>query len=66
MKQCSAMPDPDKEIPMIQTIILTMEDGRVLTFIGPAGIKDGEIMKTIRATEPKPLPEGCYWEPIDK
>jgi hypothetical protein len=53
---------------MYQNCIVTLSDGRKLTFIGPAQAFDrdkGIAIVDIAFTNPKPLPENCYFETLD-
>ena len=49
--------------PMMQMVVLTLADGRKVTFSGPAQIfEDGAVIIEAGVTKPAPLPPGCSWE----
>lgn len=52
---------------MMQTIVLTMDDGTSCKFFGPAVLPWGapEIRVTkVQFTAPRPLPDGCHFEKL--
>lgn len=53
---------------LYQTIILDLSDGRTVTAVIPEFCKKGDQFSIIRfqVTEPKELPEDCYWSKIKK
>jgi len=52
-----------KKDEMIQSVVITFNDGSTATFSGPAVCFKGEKKKIldISFTEPKPLPKDCSW-----
>jgi hypothetical protein len=50
----------------IQTIILTLADGRKAVYTGPKQMEPGDSIREITATEGRPLPEGCSWGKMEK
>ena len=57
--------DKEKDNKQIQTVILTLRDGRIVTFSGPAQVFPGDegtlaIVRT-QFTKPAPMPEGVSW-----
>jgi len=49
-----------------QTIVITLSDGTVVRFCGPAVVEPGETrtIKTIYFTEPFDLPEDTFFEEL--
>lgn len=48
-----------------QSVILTLEDGRKVSYSGPAQIDPADLgvkVAKIEFTPPMPLPAGCYFE----
>ncbi len=51
-----------------QTVLITLSDGSVHGFTGPAFSEKGDKRQITRIefTEPANLPDGCFWETIPK
>lgn len=51
-----------------QEVIITLDDGTKLSYTGEANLYPGDTrsVRNIQFTEPRPLPEGCSFGPIQE
>ena len=58
----------DQDMSMLQTVEITLADGRIGIFSGPALVRpqdEGGVLRNVRFFPATPMPKGAFWGPLD-